>query len=70
MYAYVESIVKTKYPIKYCYIMISIYIVDSPINNERFCSLKFPVTTSSMVHGFAGYFDTVLYNQITLSKCK
>ena len=43
-------------------------IVDIPINNERFCSLKFPVATSSMVHGFAGYFDTVLYNQITLSE--
>ena len=44
--------------------------VDIPINNGRFCSLKFPVSTSSMVHGFAGYFDTVLYNQITLSKYK
>ncbi|XP_065886445.1 protein arginine N-methyltransferase 5-like isoform X2 [Dysidea avara] len=40
---------------------------DIPTNNERFCCLKFPVTTNSTVHGFAGFFDAVLYNQINIS---
>ena len=50
------------------HILLCLLYVDVPINNQRFCSLKFTVHTSSMVHGFAGYFDTILYNQTTLSK--
>ena len=49
-------------------VLLFLLYVDVPINNQRFCSLKFTVHTSSMVHGFAGYFDTILYNQTTLSK--
>jgi len=45
-----------------------LHLLDIPINNERFCSLKFRVTTTtSTVHGFAGFFDAVLYNQINIS---
>ena len=47
---------------------IALSVVDVPIKNQRFCSLKFTVHTSSMVHGFERYLDTILYNQTTLSK--
>ena len=47
---------------------IALSVVDVAINNQRFCSLKFIVHTSLMVHGFARYLDTILYNQTTLSK--
>ena len=41
--------------------------VDTPINNERYTSLRFHVKESYVLHGFAGYFDTVLYDDFTLS---
>lgn len=40
---------------------------DVPIDNERYISLRFPVRMSATLHGFAGYFDTILYDDITLS---
>ena len=43
-------------------------LLDTPINNERYISLRFDVKESYVLHGFAGYFDTVLYDDITLSK--
>lgn len=41
---------------------------DIPINNERYASLKFPVEKASVLHGFAGYFDSVLYDDLHMSK--
>lgn len=39
------------------------------IDNNRYCTLEFPVEVNTVLHGFAGYFETVLYQDITLSKC-
>lgn len=38
------------------------------IDNSRVKSLEFEAKTSFSLHGFAGYFETVLYKDVTLSK--
>jgi protein arginine N-methyltransferase 5 len=40
---------------------------DESIDNSRYIEVDFEIKTSTMVHGFAGYFDTVLYKKIDLS---
>ncbi|VDD80866.1 unnamed protein product [Mesocestoides corti] len=35
--------------------------------NTRYCCLTFTPTEDGTIHGFAGYFDSVLYGKITLS---
>ena len=40
------------------------------IDNNRYCTLEFPVEVNTVLHGFAGYFETVLYQDITLSECR
>ncbi len=45
-----------------------LYSPDAPIINERYCKLRFQATQAAMLHGFAGYFSTILYDDITLSK--
>lgn len=50
--------------------MLNVHIpclADDPIVNERYMMLQFKVPESTTVHGFAGYFDTELYDDITLS---
>ncbi|KAL3179760.1 hypothetical protein MRX96_037748 [Rhipicephalus microplus] len=42
---------------------------DKPIDNSRYKSLRFKIDNTSILHGFAGYFDTVLYKNVTLSIC-
>ncbi|XP_048507266.1 protein arginine N-methyltransferase 5 isoform X2 [Athalia rosae] len=37
------------------------------IDNNRYEVKKFAVTQNAVLHGFSGYFDAVLYNDITLS---
>ncbi|KAM7321589.1 hypothetical protein ACRRTK_019681 [Alexandromys fortis] len=37
------------------------------IDNNRYCTLEFPVEVNTVLHGFAGYFETVLYGDISLS---
>lgn len=37
------------------------------IDNSRFMTLNFEAKIDSVLHGFAGYFDTVLYKDIILS---
>lgn len=37
------------------------------IDNNRYRVLRFLIGQDCMIHGFAGYFDTVLYKNITLS---
>lgn len=37
------------------------------IDNSRYAKLKFPVADTNIVHGFAGYFETVLYKDVKLS---
>lgn len=42
---------------------------DDPICNERYICLKFTNGgLKSVLHGFAGYFDTVLYGDVVLSE--
>lgn len=40
---------------------------DEIIDNTRYIKLEFAVSHDSVLTGFAGYFDTVLYNDIRLS---
>ncbi|XP_077503631.1 protein arginine N-methyltransferase 5 isoform X2 [Amblyomma americanum] len=42
---------------------------DKTHDNSRYKSLRFKVRDNSILHGFAGYFDTVLYKDVTLSIC-
>ena len=46
--------------------MISYAPLD--MNNNRYQCLKFSVGCNSVLHGFAGYFETTLYKDVTLSK--
>jgi type II protein arginine methyltransferase len=41
--------------------------LDKNIDNSRFKTLKFEVKLDCILHGFAGYFDCVLYKDIKLS---
>lgn len=36
-------------------------------DNSRYKALEFPISTDTVLHGFAGYFETVLYKDVTLS---
>uniref|UniRef100_A0AAQ5XQF1 Protein arginine N-methyltransferase 5 n=1 Tax=Amphiprion ocellaris TaxID=80972 RepID=A0AAQ5XQF1_AMPOC len=40
------------------------------MNNNRYQCLRFSVGCNSVLHGFAGYFETTLYKDVTLSKYK
>eukprot|EP00731_Ephydatia_muelleri_P033359 Em0028g34a len=40
---------------------------DVPINNQRYTCLQFGVKDSTLLHGFAGYFESLLYKDIMLS---
>lgn len=40
---------------------------ERPIDNTRFKTLRFTADQDSVLTGFAGYFDTVLYKDVTLS---
>ncbi|MGH0132275.1 UNVERIFIED_CONTAM: hypothetical protein FKN15_033916 [Acipenser sinensis] len=40
---------------------------DPVIDNNRYCSLRFNVQCNTVLHGFAGYFETNLYKDVTLS---
>lgn len=37
------------------------------IDNSRYVSLEFCIKSDAVLHGFAGYFDSVLYGDVTLS---
>lgn len=38
------------------------------MNNNRYQCLRFSVNCNTVLHGFAGYFETTLYKDVTLSK--
>lgn len=38
-----------------------------PIDNRRFKTLRFTSETAAVLHGFAGYFDAILYDDIKIS---
>jgi len=40
---------------------------DTPICNERYIRLEFETEETSMIHGIAGFFDMILYKDVTLS---
>lgn len=44
------------------------FYADAVIDNTRYASLKFDIKQDAVLHGFAGYFDTVLYDNVNLSK--
>ena len=39
-----------------------------PVDNRRYTCLQFTAKEAITMHGFAGYFDTTLYDNITLSE--
>ncbi|KAM5194466.1 protein arginine N-methyltransferase 5 [Mantella aurantiaca] len=42
---------------------------DAVIDNNRYRCLKYSVKLNTVLHGMAGYFQTVLYKDVTLSIC-
>jgi hypothetical protein len=38
-----------------------------PIDNTRFATLSFAVTEDAVLHGFAGYFEAQLYDDVYIS---
>ncbi len=44
--------------------------LQSPINNTREVSLHFSCEDSAILHGFGGYFECILYGDVTLSNFK
>ncbi|XP_068212824.1 protein arginine N-methyltransferase 5 isoform X2 [Palaemon carinicauda] len=40
---------------------------DKVIDNRRYKALQFQISTDNVVHGFGGYFEAVLYKDVTLS---
>jgi len=45
-----------------------LFVTDNPIDNERYGCYRFNVELETVMHGFAGYFDTVLYKDAVLSE--
>ena len=39
------------------------------IDNSRVGSRRFDVSVDSIMHGIAGYFDCLLYGDVSISKC-
>lgn len=37
------------------------------IDNARYIKMRFPVSETNIIHGFAGYFESVLYNDVKIS---
>lgn len=48
----------------FCFVCISVDRID----NSRIKSLEFEIKTSFTLHGFAGYFEAILYKDIMISK--
>lgn len=48
--------------------MIFFISLDVVIDNTRYTCLEFDIKQDAVLHGFAGYFDTILYDNVTLSK--
>jgi len=44
-----------------------ILFLDKIIDNSRYEVRRFPIEMDAIVHGFAGYFETVLYKDVMLS---
>ena len=45
------------------------FLVDAHSNNDRYIKLTFVNgAVTSMLHGFAGYFDALLYDSVSLSE--
>ena len=42
-------------------------MIETPVDNSRSETLSFPIECDAMLHGFAGYFETVLYKDVMLS---
>ena len=43
-------------------------LVDADRHNGRYKTLSFKTDTDMLLHGLAGFFYCVLYNDVTLSK--
>jgi protein arginine N-methyltransferase 5 len=45
-------------------------ISDAVIDNTRHLCMEFDIDQDALLHGFSGYFETVLYGDIKLSKLR
>jgi hypothetical protein len=45
----------------------SLSVSDEIFDNSRYKCLSFSISQNCVLHGFSGYFDTVLYKNIVLS---
>ena len=52
------------------FLCLFLYFSASVIDNSRIGTKRFTVPLDSVMHGIAGYFDAVLYGDVTLSKYK
>ena len=43
--------------------------LEKPIDNTRYSKTTFHMKTGNLIHGIAGYFDAVLYDDVSISKC-
>lgn len=46
---------------------IVFFLIETPVDNSRYGTLQFEIKCDAVVHGFAGYFETVLYKEVMLS---
>ncbi|KAK3086104.1 hypothetical protein FSP39_013632 [Pinctada imbricata] len=40
---------------------------DEVVDNSRYKAMEYKISQDAVLHGFAGYFDAILYNNVTLS---
>ena len=60
----------TKYSLIFRLTFTKIYFIGNPINNyhnTRYSKVTFNITNSGMLHGIAGYFESVLYKDVIMS---
>lgn len=50
-----------------CFTFVHPNRADPVINNNRYRILEFRVDVNTVLHGFAGYFETILHGDVTLS---
>ena len=49
------------------FFFLLIALADVVVDNSRYGARRFSIDCDSVLHGFAGYFETVLYKDVTLS---
>ena len=53
---------------EYGTVVLFLLPISDVVDNNRFITLDFKVKENCLLHAFAGYFEAVLYKDVTLSK--